>query len=174
MPSPSVAHSGIWHMSKTRPQAQRAADGTFTVVLLVMDRQGPHQVEPWRVTYSGPQAQAWWDAEGNTLQPGDTLRLTLTHMRIHTVADRHAVRSEAQARVQELALVARAIENSTEPGEIVLDLFGGSGSTLMAADQLGRPCRMMEMEPAWCDAIVSRWEQATGMVAVRHPPKGKS
>ena len=115
MPTPSVTHSGIWHMSKTRPQAQRSADGTFGVVLLVMDRQGPHQVEPWRVTYSGPQAQAWWDAEGNTLQPGDTLRLTLTHMRIHTVADRHAVRSEAQARVQELALVARASRACTQP-----------------------------------------------------------
>lgn len=73
-----------------------------------------------------------------------------------------------------LALCARAIENSTEPGEIVLDLFGGSGSTLLAAEQLGRPCRMMEMEPAWCDAIVTRWEQATGMAAKRHPPKGKS
>ena len=71
MPSPSVAHSGIWHMSKTRPQAQRAADGTFTVVLLVMDRQGPRQVEPWRVTYSGEAAHAWWQAEGSSLQPGD-------------------------------------------------------------------------------------------------------
>lgn len=71
-----------------------------------------------------------------------------------------------------LALVARAVENSTEPGESVLDLFGGSGSTLIACENLGRPCRMMEMEPAWCDAIVSRWETATGLAATRIPPKG--
>lgn len=70
-----------------------------------------------------------------------------------------------------IALVIRAVDNSTEPGEIVLDLFGGSGSTLMACDQGGRRCRMMEMEPAWCDAIVTRWETATGQTAKRHPPK---
>ena len=91
MPTPSVTHTGIWHLSKTRPHAQRAADGTFAVVLLVMDRQGPHQVEPWRVTYSGEAAHAWWQAEGSSLQPGDTLRLALTHMRIHTTTDGHAL-----------------------------------------------------------------------------------
>lgn len=81
--------------------------------------------------------------------------------------DTGATRHNAQ---KPLALVARAIDNSTEPGETVLDLFGGSGSTLIACDQAGRPCRMMEMEPSWCDAIVTRWESATGMEAVRHPP----
>lgn len=69
-----------------------------------------------------------------------------------------------------LALVARAIENSTETGEIVLDLFGGSGTTMLACENAGRACRMMEMEPAWCDAIITRWESATGLEAVRHPP----
>ena len=108
MPTPSVTHTGIWHLSKTRPHAQRAADGIFTVQLLVMDRQGTHQVEPWRVTYSGEAAHAWWQAEGSGLQPGDTLRLALTHMRIHTTTDKHYPRSEAHARVQEIALVARA------------------------------------------------------------------
>lgn len=69
-----------------------------------------------------------------------------------------------------LALVARAIENSTESGESVLDLFGGSGSTLIACENTSRRCRMMEVEPAWCDAIVTRWETATGLEARRHPP----
>lgn len=108
MPTPSVTHTGIWHLSKTRPHAQRAADGTFAVVLLVMDRQGPQQVEPWRVTYSTEAAHAWWQAEGSSLQPGDTLRLVLTHMRIHTTTDKRYPSSTAHARVQEIALVARA------------------------------------------------------------------
>lgn len=70
-----------------------------------------------------------------------------------------------------LALVARAIENSTEPGETVLDLFGGSGSTLIACENNMRPCRMMEVDPGWCDAIVNRWEAATGLTAKRPPAK---
>lgn len=71
-----------------------------------------------------------------------------------------------------LALVGRAIDNSTEPGESVLDLFGGSGSTLLACEASGRRCRMMEVEPAWCDAIVTRWETATGLEARREPAGG--
>lgn len=55
-----------------------------------------------------------------------------------------------------------AIRNTTERGEIVLDLFGGSGSTLIACEQLDRRCRMMEYDPIYCDVIVERWEQFTG------------
>lgn len=83
--------------------------------------------------------------------------------------DTGATRHNAQ---KPLALVARAIENSTETGEIVLDLFGGSGTTMLACENAGRACRMMEMEPSWCDAIITRWETATGLEAVRHPPGG--
>ena len=55
-----------------------------------------------------------------------------------------------------------AIRNTTERGDIVLDLFGGSGSTLIACEQLDRRCRMMEHDPVYCDVIVERWEQFTG------------
>lgn len=63
-------------------------------------------------------------------------------------------------------LCRRAIENSSRPGQTVLDLFGGSGSTLIAAEQIGRECRMVELEPAYCDVIIERWEQFTGNKAV--------
>ncbi len=66
-----------------------------------------------------------------------------------------------------LGLVERAVRNSTAKGEIVLDVFGGSGSTLMAAERLGRRARLVELDPRWCDAIVGRWEQATGSKAER-------
>jgi DNA modification methylase len=51
--------------------------------------------------------------------------------------------------------------------ETVLDLFGGSGSTLIACEQLNRTCYMMELDPRYCDVIINRWEQLTGQKAVR-------
>ena len=64
-------------------------------------------------------------------------------------------------------LAARAIQYSSKPGENVLDLFGGSGSTLMAAEQTGRRAFLMEIDPAYTDVIVQRWENATQRKAVR-------
>lgn len=59
-------------------------------------------------------------------------------------------------------LAARAMQYSSRPGENVLDLFGGSGSTLMAAEQTGRQAFLMEIDPLYCDVIVERWGRATG------------
>jgi len=64
-------------------------------------------------------------------------------------------------------LAARAMRYSSRPGERVLDLFGGSGSTLIAAEQEGRKARLMEIDPAYCDVIVARWEAFTGKKAER-------
>ncbi len=66
-----------------------------------------------------------------------------------------------------IALPARAIKNSSKKGEIVLDIFGGSGSTLIACEQLDRTCYMMELEPKYCDVIIKRWETFTGKNAVK-------
>ncbi|MBL8964918.1 MAG: ParB N-terminal domain-containing protein [Phycisphaeraceae bacterium] len=63
-------------------------------------------------------------------------------------------------------LARRAIEYSSKPGENVLDLFGGSGSTLMACEQAGRRGFLMELDPLYCDVIVKRWEAFTGKQAV--------
>ena len=59
-------------------------------------------------------------------------------------------------------LVGRAIKNSSNGGDIVLDLFGGSGSTLIAAEQLNRKARLMELDSHYCDVIIARWENFTG------------
>jgi DNA modification methylase len=66
-----------------------------------------------------------------------------------------------------IALCARAIQNSSKPGELVLDPFGGSGSTLIACEQTGRTCFTMEFDPVYADVIVKRWEEFTGQKAVR-------
>jgi DNA modification methylase len=64
-------------------------------------------------------------------------------------------------------LCAKAIMNSAPQDGIVLDCFGGSGSTLIAAEQVERRCFMIEMDPAYCDVIVDRWEKFTGKQAVK-------
>jgi DNA modification methylase len=66
-------------------------------------------------------------------------------------------------------LATRALEYSSRPGEHVLDLFGGSGSTLIAAEQTGRRAFLMELDPLYTDVIVTRWEQFTGRKAERRP-----
>jgi DNA modification methylase len=63
-------------------------------------------------------------------------------------------------------IIKRAIENSSLQNHLVLDLFGGSGSTLIASESTSRACAMMEMEPKYCDVIVQRWQDYTGQKAV--------
>ena len=64
-----------------------------------------------------------------------------------------------------VALSAKALHNSSKKGDIILDLFGGSGSTLMGCEQLNRKARMMEFDPKYCDLIIQRWENYTGQKA---------
>lgn len=64
-----------------------------------------------------------------------------------------------------IALCSRAIKSSSRENENVLDVFGGSGSTLIACEQLNRNCYMIELEPKWVDVIIQRWENFTGQKA---------
>jgi site-specific DNA-methyltransferase (adenine-specific) len=70
-----------------------------------------------------------------------------------------------------VALSAMAIEHTTNKGNLVLDIFGGSGSTLIAAEQTKRTCYMMELDPKYCDVIIERWEKLTGQKAELLPAK---
>jgi DNA modification methylase len=66
-----------------------------------------------------------------------------------------------------IALIEEILE-FFKAGKVILDLFGGSGSTLIACEKTGRKARLMELDPKYCDVIVKRWEEATGKKAVRH------
>lgn len=66
-----------------------------------------------------------------------------------------------------IKLIARLVKNSSRKGEKVIDFFGGSGSTLIACEQLGRSCYMMELDEKYCDVIIDRWEQLTGEKAIK-------
>ncbi|MDU7588699.1 MAG: site-specific DNA-methyltransferase, partial [Acidovorax sp.] len=64
-------------------------------------------------------------------------------------------------------LVERAIRNSSRPGDVVLDPFGGSGTTLIAAEKSGRQARLIELDPKYVDVIVRRWQEWSGKQALR-------
>ena len=66
-----------------------------------------------------------------------------------------------------IELIANALLNSSQEGDNILDVFGGSGSTLIACEQLNRKCYMMEMSPKYVDVIIKRWEEYTGKKAVK-------
>lgn len=94
--------------------------------------------------------------------------------RVHQIADhtqtdvwsiKRPKRSEEHPTMKPVELVARALTNSSKKGAPVLDLFGGSGTTLMASEQTGRRCYMMELDPHYCDVIIKRWEDFTGRKA---------
>lgn len=71
------------------------------------------------------------------------------------------LRSADQPTMKPLKLMGRCVKNSTRPGEVVLDSFGGSGSTLMACEQLDRVCFTVELDPHYVDVIIKRWEEYT-------------
>jgi DNA modification methylase len=64
-----------------------------------------------------------------------------------------------------LAIIKLCINLNSKVNDIVIDCFGGSGSTLIASELLKRKCYMMELDPAYCDVIIERWENLTGQKA---------
>ena len=76
-------------------------------------------------------------------------------------------RSAEHPTMKPVRLIARLLHNSSAHGETVLDVFGGSGTTLIAAEQLGRRAYLMELDPKYVDVIIDRWEKLTGEKAVR-------
>lgn len=75
-------------------------------------------------------------------------------------------RNDLHPTMKPVELMERSIRNSSRPGDVVLDCFGGSGSTLIAAEKAGRRCFMMELDPKYCDVIVRRWQEFSGGKAI--------
>lgn len=88
----------------------------------------------------------------------DKISTTIINENKPTINDLHPT-------MKPLKLISRLVKNSSKQGENVLDLFGGSGSTIMTCEQLGRKCFTMEYDPKYVDAIINRWEEFTGRKA---------
>ena len=82
-------------------------------------------------------------------------------------------RVEGHTTPKPVALIERALSNSSKGGDLVSDLFGGSGSTLIACEKTNRDCHMMELDPKYCDVIIKRWQDFTGKEAV-HAETGET
>ena len=66
-----------------------------------------------------------------------------------------------------MALIEEALKNSSKEEDLVLDPFGGSGSTLLACEKLNRKSHILELDPKFCDVIIQRWEDFTGKKAIK-------
>lgn len=101
----------------------------------------------------------------NTFGLGDTGRYRTNVWDYPGISSLGAIRDEKLAvhpTVKPVALIADAIKDCSRRGDIIPDVFGGSGSTLIAAEQCGRVARLIEIDPLYCDTIIRRFERLTG------------
>lgn len=127
----------------------------------------PHYFIPTR-NLSTAEEQESIDIEALTEQEAKImLRNILKETPTDAIHDKKPAASRDHPTMKPVTLLARLIYNSSHTGDTVLDPFGGSGSTLMACEQLHRRCIMMELDPIYCDVIVKRWEALTGKQAQR-------
>ncbi|WP_237155487.1 DNA-methyltransferase [Oryzibacter oryziterrae] len=104
-------------------------------------------------------------AHTNTFGLGETGHYRTNVWDYAGISSMSVTRGEEQAMhltVKPVALVADAIRDCTRRGETVLDIFAGSCGTLLAAELCGRRARVLELDPAYCDTIIARWERYTG------------
>jgi DNA modification methylase len=103
-----------------------------------------------------PILYGWKEGSGKHFYSGDRTKTTIWKI------GRDAQASYVHPTQKPVALPEEAINNSSKGMDIVLDLFGGSGSTLIACEKVGRKARLMELDAKYCDVIVKRWEDFTG------------
>ena len=97
----------------------------------------------------------------NEEQLKDTIRDLLDAEPSDIIRERKQLKNDLHPTMKPIRLIAKLIKNSSYVDDIVLDVFGGSGSTLIACEQIDRSCYMMELDPHYCDVIIDRWEEFT-------------
>ena len=114
-----------------------------------------------RKDYNTQYEPIWygWEESESRLRPVED------HTQTDVWCIKRPKRSDEHPTMKPVELVARALLNSSKKDAPVLDLFGGSGTTLIACEQTGRRCYMMELDPHYCDVIIKRWEDLTGRKA---------
>lgn len=93
--------------------------------------------------------------------------ITKPTMPTSIINENKPVRNAEHPTMKPVKLIGYLVKNSSKIEDVVLDNFGGSGTTLIACEQLGRKCLMMELDPHYCDVIMARWEKLTGLTAVK-------
>jgi site-specific DNA-methyltransferase (adenine-specific) len=106
------------------------------------------------------------DIQDFTKMTKDELVKLLTDIKTTIIRHDKPSKSPLHPTTKPVALIQELMENSSKPDDIVFDAFGGSGSTLIAAENCNRQCRMIELEPNYIDTIVKRWEEYTNKKAI--------
>lgn len=96
----------------------------------------------------------------------DAVKELLSLTETDIIREHKPLKNDLHPTMKPIRLLARLISNSSNSGDVVMDLFGGSGSTMIACQQLGRKAYLMELDPKFCDVIIERWESFTGRKAV--------
>ena len=105
------------------------------------------------------------DLDVDKMKKDDLVRLVKELMdktQSSVLRENKPLKNDLHPTMKPVALVGKLMNNNSKEGDAVLDLFGGSGTTLIAAEQLNRRCFMMELDPHYCDVIIARWEKLTG------------
>ena len=132
--------------------------------------------EPILFGCKGKSIKNWYGGRKNTsviemidLMDEEELRDTIKELTDNTdiIREQKQTVNDLHPTMKPVRLMAKLIENSSKAGDTVLDVFGGSGSTLMACEQLKRNCYMMELDPRFVDVIIERWENFTGEKAIK-------
>ena len=138
--------------------------------------------EPCLYGWKGDSCRYFIDARNRATVIGDSNDIDIDRMKknemqqlLHDILDNRTpltvidcqkpVRDADHPTMKPVRLFGYQIVNSSKPGDIVLDTFGGSGTTIIAAEQLGRRARLMEIDPRYCDVIIARYEKFTGKKA---------
>lgn len=147
----------IWHGSKTQKQFEEAMPWEIRQQLIwcknsmVLGRQDYQ----WR---HEPCFYGWKDGAGHKWYGGRTQTTVLEFNKPNKNGEHPTMKP--------VELIAYQIQNSTQKADTVLDLFGGSGTTLIAAEQTGRKCRMLELDERYADVIIKRYEALTGQKGI--------
>lgn len=132
--------------------------------------------EPCLFACKGEKVERWYGGrvqrsviesfdDMNELELREAIRYLFESLDTDVIRENKTMKNDLHPTMKPVKLLSKFICNSSHQDDIVLDLFGGSGSTLIASEQLDRKCYMMELDPKYCDVIIERWESFTGQKA---------
>lgn len=150
----------IWHAAGYADMASKLTDAGFKIRSQIIWNKNMAQFGALSAQYKQKHEPCFYCHKKNASPYwyGPTNEVTVWDMKRESKNEFHPTQKPVE-------LAERALENSSQPGDSVVDLFGGSGSTLIACEKTNRKCFMMELDPYYCSVIIERWCKYTGKKA---------
>lgn len=161
---PRTQPGDIWQLGKHR---LICGDSTKPCLYGWKEGAGHYFIEEFSHTTVNDETPASFDFSKMSKDDMRALLEKIYNMPSTVINENKPARNAEHPTMKPLKLLARLIRNSSKPGQVVLDSFGGSGSTLVTCEQMDRVCFTAELDPVYCDVILTRWENLTGEKAVR-------